>query len=315
MKKNILATIALMGALAWTACQKEQLAQDQPIMEPETIAQNDSVWTLSLRAVKTDDILTKGLAIGEGDTEAATTVLKSVWNTGDQVHVYVGDRHIGILSAVPDDGNPSSATLWGTVTTAGINPGVTTLTLLTPRQVWDYTGQNGSLLITDDATNSIEAKYNYTKAENIPVVTATGGVITTGTATFINQQSIYRMSFRYGDPKTAINTKSVSITGQGHFVQRYTLGSISATVTGAISVTLAQATTNPFFVAISNEFANGNEETFNFTVVDGDGITYKGSKTIPASYNNNGSFVSMKNATLTSRLDMPLNSTTKDVVL
>ena len=82
MKKNILATIALMGALAWTACQKEQLAQDQPIMEPETIAQNDSVWTLSLRAVKTDDILTKGLAIGEGDTEAATTDLKSVWKTG-----------------------------------------------------------------------------------------------------------------------------------------------------------------------------------------------------------------------------------------
>ena len=39
-------------------------------------------------------------------------------------------------------------------------------------------------------------------------------------------------------------------------------------------------------------------------------MTYKGSKTIPASYKPNGTFVSMKNATLNDRLGVSLSATT-----
>ena len=45
-----------------------------------------------------------------------------------------------------------------------------------------------------------------------------------------------------------------------------------------------------------------NEETLNFQVVDDEGYTYLGSKTIPAAYKPNGTFVSIKNATLTGQL-------------
>ncbi|MCR5276892.1 MAG: hypothetical protein K6D54_04400 [Bacteroidales bacterium] len=270
--------------------------------------------------MKNDGTLTKGLAIGDGDTEAATTVLKSIWKAGDKVHVFLGERYVGELTAAPDEQDPHFATLWGMVTTAGIKPGVSSLTLLTPRREWDYTGQNGKLLATDDPENSIESKYHYTMASNVPVTSAIGGVITTETATFRNQQSIYRMSFRYQKggvgAQSAINVKEVNISGSGaHLVRHYELDNLNGTVVGDILVTLPEASTNPFFVAVCDEYAQGNEEVFTFTVVDGDGATYRGSKTIPGEYNNNGSFVSMKNTTLNYRLEMNLNSSSVDTVL
>ncbi|MBR0286620.1 MAG: hypothetical protein IJQ96_06315 [Bacteroidales bacterium] len=45
------------------------------------------------------------------------------------------------------------------------------------------------------------------------------------------------------------------------------------------------------------------------TVIDADGITYKGTKTIPAAYKPNGTFVSMKNATLNERMGVTLSAT------
>ena len=70
-----------------------------------------------------------------------------------------------------------------------------------------------------------------------------------------------------------------------------------------------------FFVAISNDYANGNEEVFTFTVIDDDGATYRGNKTILEDYNYNGSFVSIKNATLNSRLGFELSASTVNTAL
>ena len=314
MKKNIILVIALLGALVMTACQKDPFSGEIP--KGTDVSESDSVWTLTLRAVK--DGATRGLAIGDG-TEATTTELKSIWKDGEAVKVYLGSTLIGTLTATPDALDPHEATLSGSVTTAGITEGVTTLSFLTPREEWDYTGQVGKLLIADDPVNSIEAKYHYTFAENVLVAGVSGSNITTGTAHFANKQSIYRMSFRFQNggvgAKTPINTKSLNISGSGAaLVQRIEVG-VVANTRGDISVMLDEATTNPFFVAICNDYANGNEEVFTFTVVDNDGVTYRGTKTIPEECNYNGSFVSMKNATLTSRLDIPLSSTEVATVL
>lgn len=314
--KNRIILVSLFCSLVWAGCQKEEMI-DNSLQEVIT-SQTDSVWTLTLQAVKSDGVRTKGLAIGAGD-ESTTTVLQSIWKDGDVVKVYLESTCIGTLTAVPDGEDAHKATLTGTVTTGGITEGVTELTLLTPRESIDYTGQNGKLLITDDAVNSIEAKYHYTIAENVLVTGVSGSNITTENASFVNLQSIYRMSFRFqnggvGD-KTAINTKEVTISGSGcHLVQQQTIGVIVPTE-GDISVTLEEATTSPFFVAIQDRYANGNEEVLTFTVIDGDGATYRGTKTIPAEYNNNGSFLSMKNATLTSRMGIALSATTVDTVL
>ena len=305
MKKIILLLTALAGALTWTGCQKIENE-----LSPKEEAPQGTTWTITVRAEKTDGPQTKGLEIGDG-TEATTEQLKSIWKSGEEVKVYLGASCIGTLTATPDGLDAHKATLSGDITTTNIEANTTTLTLLTPLETWDYTGQVGALLLTDDATNSIEKKFHYTMASDVLVTGVTGNNITTEDASFINQQSIYRMSFMYSG--SGITAKSVTISGAGNeLVQSQVLG--GATTKGDISVTLGSATTNPFFVALRN--GNVADEVFTFKVVDGTGVTYRGTKTIPAAAKGNGTFVSMKNTSLPERLDLVLSSTTEvDTVL
>lgn len=316
MKKNILLTLALLFAIVWTGCQREQLVEDEYVLEPE-VTQEASEWTITLQAVRTDMPQTKGLAIGDGEEEALTASLKSVWNYDEEVSVFLGTGCIGTLRAAPESAQyPHSAVLCGTVTCSSITPGSTRLTFISPRADIDYTGQMGNLLSGYSISNPIETMYNYVIASDVLVTDTYANNIITETAIFVPMQSVYRMSFRFqdGDNKTPIVTKHVDISGaSGHLVQSQTVDGSSLT-NGDISVSLQWATSDPFFVALRNEDET-NAEVFTFTVVDEDGATYKGTKTIPAADKANGTFLSMKNATLTSRLDMPLNSTTKDVVL
>ena len=170
-------------------------------------------------------------------------------------------------------------------------------------------------MISDDPAESIEKKFHYTMASDVLVTEVNGNSITTENSSFTNQQSIYRLSFRYNDgvTKTPITTKSVTISGaSGELVQSQVLG--GATTKGPITVTLGTASTDPFFVALRNGDET-NEEVLTFTVVDGTGVTYRGTKTIPAAHKSNGTFGSMKNASLTERLDLALSATEVSTVL
>lgn len=300
MRKSIITIAALACALIWTGCQRieEELIQEKP----EEPVEEELSYTITVQAVKADGEQTKGLAIGDGD-EASTTELKSIWKNGEEVKVYLGTDCIGTLTATPDGTDAHKATLSGTVTTTNIEAGTTTLNLLTPRESWDYSGQTGVLLAS---AGSIEKKYHYTLASSVLVTAVEGSAISTESATFANQQSLYRLSFGYEDKhfgKTPITAKSVTISAaNGHLVQSQAVDG-SSLVEGPVSVTLGTATANPFFVALRNGDET-NAEALTFTVVDAAGVTYRGSKTIPAGYKPNGTFVSVKNATLTERLQL-----------
>ena len=310
MKKNILLIAALLGAMAFTACQK---AEEELIVEKPEVAEQENgaeTYSLTIIAERNDGAQTKGLDI-EGD-EASTTVLKSIWKDDEPVKVYLGTDCIGTLTATPDGTDAHKATLAGTVTTTNVVANTTHLTLLTPREAWDYTGQVGTLL---DAANSIEKKYHYTAATNVLVTAVNGSAITTENAHFANQQSIYRLSFRYdnGATKTAITTKSVTISAaNGHLVQSQAVD--GAATEGPISATLAAASTDPFFVALRNGDET-NAEALTFTVVDNTGVTYRGTKEIPAQYKPNGTFLSVKNCSLDQRMDLALSATEVNTVL
>ena len=154
-------------------------------------------------------------------------------------------------------------------------------------------------------------------AENVLVTAASNGTITTDKASFANQQSIYRLSFRFqhngaGD-KFPITAKQIWITAAGGgLVQTRALNGSS--VTGTIEVLLDNASQNPFFVALRNN-NTATAEDLKFKVMDNEGITYYGTKNIPAAYKPNGTFVSMKNATLTGRLELALQNETVTEVL
>ena len=296
--------MALLGTMAWTGCQvaEEDAGNDQADV---------CKFELVVKAQKEDPV-TRGLEIGEG-TEATTTELKSVWEDGEQVLVYLDDEYIGTLTATPDAENARRATLSGVVATSGITPGTTRLTMFTPGVEWSYDNQEGVLL---DSDNSIEKKYNYSIAPSVLVTEVSDGRITTVEAGFLNQQSIYRLSFRYqanASTKIPIAAGWVTISGaSGELVRSQVLG--GATVNGPLSVRLGAPTADPFFVAIRNDDQT-NEEALTFTVVDGDGITYRGSKTIPAENKANGCFVSVKNATLPLRMELTENATVVEAAL
>ena len=311
MKKNILLIAALAGAMAFTACQKSE--EEFEVEKPGVVEQQDATtYTITIKAERKDGVQTKGLELGNGTGEADFTLLKSIWKSGEEVKVFLGTECIGTLTATPDGTDAHKATLAGTVTTTNVVANTTHLTLLTPREAWDYTGQVGTLL---DAANSIEKKYHYTAATNVLVTAVNGSAITTGNAHFANQQSIYRLSFRYdnGSTKTAITTKSVTISAaNGHLVQSQAVG--GATTEGPISAILATASADPFFVALRNGDET-NAEALTFTVVDNTGVTYRGTKEIPAQYKPNGTFLSVKNCSLDQRMDLALSSTEVNTVL
>ena len=327
MKRCLLIGIAL--AFIWTGCIKDEAELIPDHQEELRLQPKDSVWAVSIRAEKEipgptgNEGMTKGLAIGAGDSEESTTVLQSIWKADEPVEVYLDGTHIGTLTATPDPTDAHHATLSGNVTTTGVTPGTSRLTLLTPRQDWDYTGQVGRLLLQDDpnhygATNrSIEKKYHYTMAENVLVTAASNGTITTDKASFANQQSIYRLSFRFqhngaGD-KFPITARRIWIAAaDGGLVQTRALDGSS--VTGTIEILLDNASPDHFFAALRNNNTTTAED-LKFKVMDSEGITYFGTKNIPAAYKPNGTFVSMKNATLTGRLELALQNETVTEVL
>lgn len=293
--------MALPAAMAVFGCQK---VEEALVEEKKPVVVTERKWRLTVQAVKGEAPGTKGLAI-EGD-ESTTTVLQSIWKADEPVKVFLGTSCIGTLTAVPDPEDAHKATLSGTVTTSGLVAGTTTLTLLTPRESWDYIGQVGKLLLKDDAENSIEKKYHYTRA-TVLVTEVSGGSVRTKSAFFANEQSIYRLNFLFqagsaGD-KTPVLAKSVIISSEnGHLVQSQSADG-SSLEEGPVTVTLGTASSEPFFVALRNGDET-NEEALGFTVIDDNGVTYKGSKTIPAQYKPNGTFLNVKNATLTGRLGL-----------
>lgn len=310
MKQRNHIGILVLLAVAFTGCQQiEEEFEEQPV---------EATWRLTVHAshssegaidtIRTD--VSRGIAIGEGESEASTTKLQSIWKDGEIVYVYKDGTQIGRLTATPDASDAHYATLTGSVTSS-ISVGER-ITLFTPVSMadWTYTGQNGSL--TGNG-NSIDSKYNIAKAENVLVTAVSGSNITAETATFVNQQSIYRFSFRFqkngmGD-KTAINVKSITISAANGGLWRNETDGI-----GPITVTLPTATTDPVFVALRN-LNTTDGETYNFQVVASDGVTYLGSKTMTAASKSNGTFVSVKNSTITKRLGLQLSNSTVSTAL
>ena len=320
MKKTLLILTAL-EALLWAGCAPVELvSEDVPARQ---VLEGDSTCTLTLRA-EMGDPETKGLAI-DGTDEANTTLLKAVWLTGEKVYVYLGDEMIGTLMATEDASDPHHATLSGNVTVSGITPGQTRLTLLTPycRDDWTYVGQGGMLLVNDGGMsglyNSIAARYHLAQADDVLVTGLTEVddgklAMSASPAVFKNQQSVFRFNFRFQEggsgEKTPVKALGALITGDGGGLWKgWNMG------TGPIPVWLAEPTVNPFFVALRFKDQT-NRENLKFEVFDADGITYYGSKEIPAEYKPNGHFISAKNITLTNRLKLDVSSAGEvDVVL
>ena len=248
---------------------------------------NDSVCFLTIQATKNAE--TKALDLtNEGQT------LNAYWKSGEVVKVYKDGTCLGDLAVTPADGEkPTTATLSGNITVTGLSKG-DNLTLMIPRETWDYTSQNGALT----GSGSIEDTYSYATA-SVTIDDISGSAVTTTKATFANEQSIYRFGFKNGssyiDPKDFV----VSANG-GKLVQRLNWNGSTWTPTyGSITVTPAAAPTDHFYyVSLRND--GTAEDTYRFIVIGANDALYLATKTIPADVLDiPGQFISAKSIAVT----------------
>ena len=300
MKKSIFPIIALFGALAWTGCQR--LEEPVPQEEP---GEEAVVWMTTVQASKPADAGTKALELEEDKT------LNAYWKSGEKVNVYLAGEYVGFLEVTPGAGEkPVNATLSGPLSLSSLVSVGDELALLFPRRadyLWTYTGQNG--LLTGEG--SIEERFDYIKAiVTIASKDPAHGTLTTDRAIFENQQSIYRFGFKFGE--TPIPARTVILSSSVGQIATSCNVATGEAETGDLTVVRPAASTELTYVAIRN----GNttqDDTFSFTVYDGDGVTYEGAKTIPAAALSKG-FVSAKSIAM-DRLDVALGTGETTTVL
>lgn len=238
------------------------LAACQQIEEPfdprdNSSANKDGMYTLTIQATKSDAV-TKALAL-DGNS------LKSYWTTDDKVRVFKDNAFVTELDVVPGEGtNPLTATLTAT-SVSGLSQG-DQLFLLIPRVYttnssdWMYTGQNG--LLTGD--NSVSTKYDYATA-TVTVSTISGTEITTTTANFDNEQSIYRFGFKVGDNKIDPSDFTIS-SANGTLISSRTLDQTNgwSDVPGSLTFNPTANDDHIYYFALRN--TSSSADTYNFVI-------------------------------------------------
>lgn len=304
---------ALLGAMLWTGCRKEEekLLEEKP--EEKVVEEG---YTLTVEAFKGQD--TKALALTT-NPENSKDLLKAYWVDGEQVAVLLGGTKLGMLSATANSTDNTQATLSGTLNSiSGVSNG-TNLTLLFPRAEWDYTGQDGS---APDASGTLATKYDYALA-TVKVDAVSGNTVTTtGSASFANQQSIYRFGFKVdgaGDPIaikgfTVFSNNNALVRSRSWNGSEWTdnMGSIEVKVPGDGTLTL------PFVSLRSTRVGTPTQEQINnktqidsyyFSVIGSDDALYYGSQRIPANVMDvHGKFISAQNIAIT-KSNMAKNNT------
>ena len=257
------AALLLMGAALWTSCQKEadSVRDGAPADIPE-----GSLW-LSIEANKADD--TKALVL-DGST------LNAYWVQDEPVKVFLNGTCIGTLYAAPNGTDPTKATLSGTVSDASGIAENAVLTLLFPRETWSYASQAGTL-------TSIAGTYDYAAAE-VEVVSVDGNNVTTTQASFVNRQSIYKLTFT----GLLAGIASVTIHSAGNKL-------VASSVVG-ITVTLDDAARSAngdgvVYAALRfDALEAGQTDVVTITITDTDSNTYVATKFSPSGGFQNGKY-------------------------
>ena len=273
--------------------------------DPEVPVQKaDSVWTLTVRATKS--VGTKALdLVNDGGR------LNAYWRNTEKVKVFKAGTLLGSLNVAPADGEkPTGATLSGPITIEGLAAG-DVLTMMIPREAWDYRGQNGTLT----GSGSIEDTYDYATA-SVTIATINESdytVTTTSGATFSNQQSIYRFGFKdTGNSDAYIDPKAFTVSAAGGLmVQSLSWnGSAWAPIYSNLAVTTASAPADHFYyVSLRNE--RTTDDTYSFVITGSDDALYLATKAIPASVlDTPGQFISAKSISATKSDFAPAGGTT-----
>ena len=276
----------ILALAAVTACQKAE--EDFVAEKPKAL---EGPYTLTLEATKGED--TKALRLINSES-----TLTALWVDGETVAVYQGGTYLGQLVATADGTDDTKATLSGTLESVAGVANNAVLTLLFPRKDWDYTGQKGYLMALFG--ESLSRTYSYATA-NVTVASVDTGnkTITTTSAAFENQQSIYRFGFKVNDTPLLVKEFTVSSNHNKLVTSRSYSGGWISTY-GNLIVRPSSATSDLLYLSLRNENANTSEpDKFSFYVIGNNNALYLGEKDIPGDKLGNGKFISAQNIAVT----------------
>ena len=254
----------LMAGVTVTSCSNEDSISDVQ-------SAKSGNYSMSVKATKGNDVLSRALAITDGS-------LNATWTTGDKVYVYDVNTKtvIGELIAQEDG---AESTLKGIFYDEATIPDVgDLLALLFPKTTFDYKNQKGTL-------EDIAENYDYALANvTITVKDEVNKTITTTDAAFTNAQSIVKFTLKdlEGNALDA-DYMNVNFTNSGesvllqsfdlekgitrgqiennHYIYRKSDVTFGSGGYYTISVNMIKSGT------IQEAFQNGNETKFSFTAM------------------------------------------------
>ena len=234
MKKTLLFVASVFALAAFASCNKAA-------EEPELVT-----YELTVDVTK-DAVDTKGVSL-------SGNYLSSVWASGDVVVVYnSSNTKLGTLT--PQSYGSASTTLKGSITTSGLSTGAS-LRLVTPRESWLYSGQNGTL-------EAISSKYSYAVA-NVTVTSVSGSDVVASNASFEPQQAIVKFELRTDSGAPVYPDELVISAAGGKLVRSFNAS--QQPLYGSLSI-VPDDDTNVLYVAIRNE--NGSADDYSLEVTVG----------------------------------------------
>ena len=260
----------LIASVTLAACSGDDILNDQT---PDT-PNDQKVYTMTVQANKASgDDATRSLSL-DGKT------LNVKWNAGEEMEVMRVDdaingiyTTIGTLTAAASE--TGETTLRGTV--SGLTEGKALRFFLRGHDM-DYTGQKGVLLNSDDAVNSIEAKYDYAATDTVTSYTVSGNTVTvSGGITLTSQQAVVKFTLK-DLSGNAINATSLTIkenTGtNGHICLWRDANQISGNTLGRLTITPASATSTIYAAIYDYHNVTSSTSSYTLEATDEDGNIY-----------------------------------------
>ena len=198
--------------------------------------------------------------------EREGSTIKAVWKTTDKVYAFPDKSSvsIGSLSPMADKVGTERTKLDGNLNSTGLKVG-DYLNFVTPRDVWDYTGQVGTLA-------DIESKYDYAQAR-VYITEISDNGMKGSTANFSTEQAIIRFTIKGADG-ASMNIPSLTISAAGKkLATGYALSGGTFTPSyGDLTITPASATSE-IYVALRNDTEGSDTYTL-LTTVGGNAYNY-----------------------------------------
>ena len=272
MKKYYL---LLAAALFLFSCVKEEQAEELPVEDPETEVTESQGWKVSISATMGAD--SKALA-----EDPVTHKLLATFETADEIYVYNRTKNALDSSPLHPDSDGASVLLTGTLNNSYDEGDELVL-------CYKY-GSYGTAYYSKGQKGTLASASDFARAELTVSADDAATQTITGSASFVNMQSIFGFNFSSGG--VAVPARAVEIsTEAGKLVSYYRANPTayqSAVNYGKTNIVADAPISGTLYAGLSND--NTGDDTYYFRVNDGAGHLYSGSKAAPAGKIVNGKY-------------------------